>query len=712
MPFPRNNRATDPATESRAAAVSGNGPMPSFDSNNRQTRQDMEMKSSENCSLKDDKSGLMLWLLPPVMAGLLLGILLLPVNVNAGFAAAIGGAVAGLAAYVAKCRSRRAESAVVAIAMIPARFAFAVLDVLRPLWLGLSRIRPSGSFSSGGSRFLKVFGMVFILAGVVGAVWFLAKAEGHRNHAMMQSFAVCSLVLGLSSGLMLWGAASLCDSVRLTRRNLAIRFREPVASDPSAFPRRPTAPSSLVGWARTCAVLGYLALALFVAGGISAGKETRSWSLLAIPFGVLYYYFWITWAEIFRTQHDTANAVYEDLKRMESTSPDMLAPETGPGSAAETPRAENARSTIRHFAFGVATLLLACAVGAAAIRFAGKARVETVIARDVPALIRNQERIPGENTWRTTVPVSQDLLSSWAPYFRVDELWYWLSEGSEAAMGDFVGWLNKRPAVVKAGMRFKVPDVNKWKSWGSPVGILEAVPASAAEAAAPEASRTSRGAVSAPALLAAAAVAERVGEGGGAVRDVISGMVSIPGKGYRMGKYEVTQAQWAAVMGNNPAKFKGADNPVENVSWNDCQEFLRKLNALPEVKASGLVFRLPTDAEWEYACRAGATGKYCKLADGTEITEDTLGRVAWYKDNSDDKTHPVGQKEPNAFGLYDMQGNVSEWTSTADGVFRVVSGGGWHYLAGGCESSDRPWYSFAVRLDVFGFRLCASGRAD
>ena len=186
----------------------------------------------------------------------------------------------------------------------------------------------------------------------------------------------------------------------------------------------------------------------------------------------------------------------------------------------------------------------------------------------------------------------------------------------------------------------------------------------------------------------------------------VDSMVSIPGKDYRMGKTEVTQAQWKFVMGTNPSNFSGADNPVENVSWNDCQEFLEKLNALPEVKASGLVFRLPTEEEWKYACRAGATADYCKLADGTEIMADTLGKVAWFEGNSDCKTHPVGQKEPNAFGLYDMHGNVWEWTQTA------ICGGSWAVSDWCCGSSYRDGDSPDSRFDGLGFRLCASGRAD
>ena len=196
------------------------------------------------------------------------------------------------------------------------------------------------------------------------------------------------------------------------------------------------------------------------------------------------------------------------------------------------------------------------------------------------------------------------------------------------------------------------------------------------------------------------------------VEEIIASMIPIPGKDYRMGKFPVTQAQWEAVMGENPSVFKGADNPVEMVSWDDCREFLLKLNALPSVKASGLTFRLPTAEEWEYACRAGATGKFCKLADGTEITEDTLGQIAWFEDNADGKTQPVGQKEPNAFGLYDMHGNVWEWSSTAVGEFRVHLGGCGRNSAGTCGSS--LWFGRPpdARYSFLGFRLCASGRAD
>ena len=242
-----------------------------------------------------------------------------------------------------------------------------------------------------------------------------------------------------------------------------------------------------------------------------------------------------------------------------------------------------------------------------------------------------------------------------------------------------------------------------------------------------------------PLLALAAGAVWLVARGGGAgdpVERLVSEMVQIPGRDYRMGKYEVTQAQWEAVMGENPSYFKGADHPVECVSWDDCQAFLEKLNAHPAARPSGLVFRLPTEEEWETACRAGSTNDYCRLADGTEITEATLGRVAWFYENastrprwlsrfldfaerlvdrvrevdwSETESHkPVGRKEPNAWGLHDMHGNVWEWTETADGEPRVYRGGGWGYSAWSCGSSSRDWLLPSYRAISLGFRLCAT----
>ena len=198
------------------------------------------------------------------------------------------------------------------------------------------------------------------------------------------------------------------------------------------------------------------------------------------------------------------------------------------------------------------------------------------------------------------------------------------------------------------------------------------------------------------------------------IKRIEEDMAAIPGKNFKMGKYEVTQLQWELVMGNNPSRFgDGSPNyPVENVSWEDCQEFLTKLNAFnAEVKHSTVIFRLPTQEEWEYACRAGATGDYCKLADGTEVEESSLGDVAWFACG---KTRRVGMKKPNAFGLYDKHGNVWEWTQTTSAIdgARFYCGGSWDASARFCISSFRNRASPSFRSGGLGFRLCASGKTD
>ena len=183
----------------------------------------------------------------------------------------------------------------------------------------------------------------------------------------------------------------------------------------------------------------------------------------------------------------------------------------------------------------------------------------------------------------------------------------------------------------------------------------------------------------------------------------------------------VTQGQWKKVTENNPSHFKGDDNlPVEQVSWNDVQEFLEKLNAMERTEK----YRLPTEAEWEYACRAGSTTAYCFGNDSGR-----LGEYAWYGDNAGDKTHPVGQKKSNAWGLYDMIGNVSHWvrdgyvdytkghvidpSGPLYGSNRVIRGCCcWHSEAWMCTSALRGFNDPGIRSRFIGFRLLAllSGR--
>ena len=174
-------------------------------------------------------------------------------------------------------------------------------------------------------------------------------------------------------------------------------------------------------------------------------------------------------------------------------------------------------------------------------------------------------------------------------------------------------------------------------------------------------------------------------------------------KPFKMGVHEVTQAQYEQVMGVNPSKFKGADNPVENVSWEDAVEFCRRLSDLPAEKAGGNVYRLPTEAEWEYSCRAGTATKYSFGDD-----ESDLGDYAWYGGNSGDKAHPVGGKKPNAWGLYDMHGNVFEWCQDSRQDDRMLRGGGWAFAAKSCQSARRRW-SLSVYPSIdYGFRVSLS----
>lgn len=217
---------------------------------------------------------------------------------------------------------------------------------------------------------------------------------------------------------------------------------------------------------------------------------------------------------------------------------------------------------------------------------------------------------------------------------------------------------------------------------------------------------------------------------------------------YYLGAFEVTQAQYEKVMGNNPSWFQGdrvaqripakkhpqtgrtiederiipvdfSNHPVERVSWEDAVEFCKKLSKLPEEKAAGRVYRLPTEAEWEYACRAGS-----KTAYSFGESAESPGDYAWFGRNSNNQTRPVGEKKPNAWGLYDMHGNVWEWcsdwydkypkgavsdpTGPREVSSRVYRGGSWDFVAADCRSAVRFRVYPSGRGNNGGFRLALS----
>lgn len=191
-------------------------------------------------------------------------------------------------------------------------------------------------------------------------------------------------------------------------------------------------------------------------------------------------------------------------------------------------------------------------------------------------------------------------------------------------------------------------------------------------------------------------------------------------EGFWLSRHEVTQAQWKQVMGENPSNFRDSpDAPVENVSWKDCMKFTTRLNKLYWVsdgtRTAEPGFRLPTEAEWEYACRAGSTGAFA-VGDSPDVART----VAWYVSNSAGKTHEVGLKRPNAWGFYDMHGNVWEWcadsqvayadkakgnTGSKAGKYRAVRGGSWNVEARHCRSACRSSCDMSGRFDVIGMRL-------
>ena len=192
--------------------------------------------------------------------------------------------------------------------------------------------------------------------------------------------------------------------------------------------------------------------------------------------------------------------------------------------------------------------------------------------------------------------------------------------------------------------------------------------------------------------------------------------------GFWMGKYEVTQEQWEAVMGGNPSHFEGnSRRPVESVSWNDCQHFLKELNSQFPIPNSE--FRLPTEVEWEYACRAGATTRFYW---GDDPNYAQIRDYAWSDGNSGGQTHPVGEKKPNAWGLYDMSGNVWEWChdwygsygeesrtdpkGPSSGSYRVLRGGSWGGNPEYCRAANRSRSDPSCRSSYVGFRIVSSPR--
>ncbi len=204
-------------------------------------------------------------------------------------------------------------------------------------------------------------------------------------------------------------------------------------------------------------------------------------------------------------------------------------------------------------------------------------------------------------------------------------------------------------------------------------------------------------------------------------------------QGYWLGKYEVTQAQYEAVMGTNPSVTQGDDLPVQKVSWNDAMEFCATLTKIEKAAGRlpfGYEYTLPTEAQWEYACRAGTT---TALNNGKNLSSEEkcpeMDEVGWYVGNSDETTHPVGQKKPNAWGLYDMHGNVYEWcldwygedepassvtdpTGPETGSSRMIRGGTWNEVATFCRSAFRNYVLPTASDSYIGFRVALAPTKD
>lgn len=172
-------------------------------------------------------------------------------------------------------------------------------------------------------------------------------------------------------------------------------------------------------------------------------------------------------------------------------------------------------------------------------------------------------------------------------------------------------------------------------------------------------------------------------------------MVDIPGRDFKMSKYQITQEQYENVMREKPSHFKGHNLPVDSVSWYDATEFCKKLT---NINTDGITFRLPTEEEWEYCAKGGENYKYAG--------SDNIDEVAWYYNNSENKTHPVGLKKPNGFGLFDMSGNVWEWCSNIlEKDYRMLRGGSFNDGGYGARVDYRYSLNPNYANGLYGFRV-------
>ena len=296
---------------------------------------------------------------------------------------------------------------------------------------------------------------------------------------------------------------------------------------------------------------------------------------------------------------------------------------------------------------------------------------------------------------------------------------YWETIKLSTKAEDFRSYLEKYPNGLFAGpardnlTRLETPAKTPLKRDSAGRIILGSISGSSEKAAKPppKAGSVIRNQIGME-LVYVPAGSFRMGSNNGRANETPVHEVTIK-EGFYMGRYEVTQAEWQQVMGNNSSHNKGDRLPVDHVSWDEAQSFIDKLNE----RGYGFKYRLPTEAEWEYACRAGTTGDYAS----------ELNEMAWHADNSGNGTHPVGTKQANAFGLYDMHGNVWEWCAdyhheTYDGAptdgsawvtggpmkYRVLRGGSWGSNASDLRSADRGRFAPGQLLQrLRGFRVVA-----